>query len=120
MSDGTNVVKYTSATIASGQTTSSEISCDLVTNGEYQLHALEFPAAMTGATITFTGSRTSGGTFVTIKEVGGSSNYTVTVTASSGVSVDPRVFATWPYIKLVSASAEGADRTIVVHLREIE
>lgn len=120
MSDLTNVVKYKNATISSGQTTSAEISCDLVSSGEYQLHALEFPAAMTGATITFTGSRTSGGTFVTLKEVGGASTYTVTVTASSGVSVDPRVFATWPYIKLVSASAEGADRTIVVHLREIE
>lgn len=120
MSDGTNVVKYATATITSGQTTSGEISCELVTNGSYQLHALEFPAAMTGATITFTASRSSGGTFVTLKEVGGSTNYSVTVTASSGVSVDPRVFATWPYVKLVSASAEGADRSIVVHLREIQ
>jgi hypothetical protein len=62
---------------------------------------IEFPAAMTGTTMTFTGSRSSGGTYVTVKEVGGASNYSVTVSASSFVPVDPRVFSTFPFIRLV-------------------
>jgi hypothetical protein len=110
---------YKSVTIASGQTTSDAVSCELITNGEYQLHAIEFPAAMTGATITFQGSRSSAGTYVALREVGGGANYPVTYAASSGAPVDPRVFATWPFLKIVSSSAEGADRTLVLHLRRI-
>jgi len=115
-----NVAKYTTVTISSGQTTSEVLSTELITNGEYQLHALEFPAALTGTTMTFQGARDSDGTYVTIREVGGASAYSITIAASSGVTLDPRVFATWPFIKLVSGSSEGADRSIVCHLREID
>lgn len=117
MNNMTNTAKYVSVTIPNGQTTSGEVSCELVTSGGYQLHAIEFPAAMTGTAVTFTASRSSGGTFGSVRNVGGSAAYSITVTASAIVPVDWQVFSTLPYVKLVSGSAEGADRTIVVHLR---
>lgn len=113
-------VSYQTATIASSGTTSGAISTGIINFEGTQLHGLEFPAAMTGTTMTFTGSRSSDGTYVTLKEVGGASNYSVTVSASSFVPLDPRVFATFPFIKLVSGSAEGAERSIVVHSRPVQ
>lgn len=114
------VAIYKTVTITSGQTTSGEASAELISNGSYQLHAVELPAAMTGTSFTFTGARSSGGTFVTLREVGGAASYTAQFAASTGVHLDPRVFATWPYVKLVSSAAEGADRSIVLHFRRID
>lgn len=110
---------YPTATISASGTTSGVISTNIVGNESTQLMGLKFPAAMTGTSMTFTGCEVSDGTFVTIKDVGGASNYSITVTANSFVPVDPRVFATFPFIKLVSGSTELADRSIVVHLRPV-
>lgn len=112
-------VIYETAAIASGQTTSGAISTGIIDTASTQLHGLEFPAAMTGTSMTFTGSRSTDGTYVAIREVGGGSAYSVTVTASAFVPLDPRVFATFPFVKMVSGSAEGADRSVVVHKRPV-
>lgn len=112
-------ITYQTATIASSGTTSGAVSTGIIGTENTQLMGLEFPAAMTGTSMTFTGSRSSGGTYVTITEVGGASNYTVTVSASKFVPVEPRVFATFPFIKLVSGSAEGAEREIIIHSRPV-
>jgi hypothetical protein len=112
-------ITYQTATIASSGTTSGAVSTGIIGTENTQLMGLEFPAAMTGTSMTFTGSRSSDGTYVTITEVGGASNYTVTVSAGKFVPVEPRVFATFPFIKLVSGSAEGAERSIIIHSRPV-
>lgn len=111
---------YPTATISASGTTSDVISTNIIGTEGTQLAGLEFPAAMTGTTMTFTGARASDGTFVALREVGGASAYSVTVTASAFVPVDPRVFATFPFIKLVSGSTEASQRSIVVHLRPVQ
>ena len=113
-------VSYQTATIAASGTTSGAVSTGIINSEGTQLHGLEFPAAMTGTAMTFTGSRSSDGTYVTLKEVGGAATYSVTVTASSFVPLDPRVFATFPFIKLVSGSTEASERSITVHLRPVQ
>jgi hypothetical protein len=113
-------ISYQTATIASSGTTSGAVSTGIIGTENTQLMGLEFPAAMTGTSMTFTGSRSENGTYVTITEVGGASNYSVTVAANKFVPVDPRVFSTFPFIKLVSGSAEGAERSIIVHSRPVQ
>lgn len=113
-------VSYQTATIAASGTTSGAISTGIINEEGTQLHGLEFPAAMTGTAMTFTGSRSSDGTYVTLREVGGASAYSVTITASAFVPLDPRVFATFPFIKLVSGSTEASERSIVVHSRPVQ
>jgi hypothetical protein len=112
-------VSYPAVTIASSGTTSGTVSTNIVGTEDTQLMGVEFPAAMTGTSMTFTGSRSSDGTYVTITDVGGASNYSITVSAGKFVPVDPRVFSTYPFVRLVSGSAEAAERTIVVHLRPV-
>lgn len=113
-------VSYQTATIAASGTTSGAISTGIINDEGTQLHGLEFPATMTGTTMTFTGSRSSDGTFVAIYDVGGASAYSVTIGTSRFVPLDPRVFATFPFVKLVSGSTEASERSIVVHLRPIQ
>lgn len=106
--------KYATATIASGGTTSGAIE---VPNG--QPVGLFLPSALTGTAMTFTAASSENGSFIAVQAVDGASVYSVTVAASKYVPLDPRVFAGLQYIKLVSGSAEGADRSIVVALREV-
>ena len=107
-------------TIASSGTTTAAVDTGLVsTYAKTQLVGVTFPAAMTSTAMTFTGSTTEAGTYTTIKEVGGAATYSITVTASSKVPLDPRVFVCSPYIKCVGGSSEGADRSLTLHFREI-
>lgn len=97
-------------TISSGQTTSGEID-----GRGFGSFALELPAAFTGASISFTGSRTSGGTFQALYDANGDQ---VSVTVVQGRNYDvPGEVVVWPFWKLVSASAEGAERTIGIVAR---
>jgi hypothetical protein len=98
-----------STTILSGQTTSAALHLR-----DYVLVGLIMPAAFTGTTITFTASDTLGGTYVTIYDSSGAA-ISATVAASraiglTGAEVD--AVAPWQFVKLVSGSAEGADRII--------
>jgi hypothetical protein len=107
---------YKTATIASGQNTSDEIDLSGT-----DLCGIEFPAAMTGATMKIQMASASGGTFKTVQkdEVGGG-DYTITVTASKYVPItNLAVVAGLRFIKLVSASNEAADRSIVLATRPI-
>ncbi len=101
------------ATIASGQTTSGEIDlagCDLC--------GLFMPASFTGTTIKIQAAPASGGTFVTVQQ--GGIDYTLAVAASKYVPVENlAVVAGLRFIKLVSGSSEGADRTITLAARPV-
>ena len=76
--------------------------------------SLQMPAAFTGATVSFQGS----GDGVTYQALYiGAAAYSETVTVSKNVQLDSSQFAGFPWLKIVSASAEGAARSIVVHTR---
>lgn len=108
------------ATIASSGTTTAAIDTGLIsTHAKSQLVGVTFPATMTSTAMTFTAASTEAGTYTTVKEVGGAATYSITVTASSRIPLDPRVFVCCPYIKCVGGSAEGADRTLTLHFREV-
>lgn len=95
------------ATIANAATTSDAIDLTEMAFGSFAM-----PAAFTGATVSFTGCATSGGTFVAIND---SSNAAVsrTVTVSKAYALPAECFA-FNFIKIVSASSEGGARSIVV------
>ena len=93
----------TSTTISSAVDTEGMIPCGIVT-----------PGTLTGTSITFQGS-IDGVTFVPIYKDGAA--YSITVAASQYVYVNPLVFLGLRYIKLVSGSAEAANRTLWVVAR---
>lgn len=100
-------------TIASGQTTSEAFRA-----GAYSRVSLQFPAAFTGATVTFEAAQHQTDTFVALPA-------TVVMVVAASTIVPAADFATLhglaavEWLKIVSASAEAADRTIVVHLKRM-
>ena len=103
------------AIIASSGTKSGAV---IVAN-DTQPVALDMPAAFTGTAVTFEASTDGGTTFNAVMEVGGAAAYSVTVAASKFVPLDPRVFAGVGAFKVVSGSAEGAERTVRVVMRRV-
>ena len=102
------------ATILSGATTSGEI--DLAGT---DLCGLFMPASFTGTTIKITASNASGGTFVTVQD-GLGADFSLTVAASKYIPVSNlALVAGLRFIKLVSGSAEGADRVIILAARPV-
>lgn len=101
-----------SVTIASGQNTSGEID----TQGK-QIVAIIFPAAFTGATVKLQSSLTSGGTFRDVNQVDSTSVYNISVAVDDHQPLD--LWATYGlgYVKIVSASNEGSQRTLQVVLK---
>lgn len=94
---------YYDFTISSGQTTS-----DSYHNKGGRLVGLHFPAAMTGATVAVQMSPDlTGSAFY-----GVSSLASINATVDTVVAVNPTDSVCAQYIRLVSASSEGADRTI--------
>lgn len=107
------VVEYLSATIANGQTVSGVV--DLKKRSPV---GLLLPSALTGTAITFQMSDTLDGTYVAIHS--GGAALSVTVGTSRYVVLDPANFRGVRFLKLVSGSAEGAARTILVATRELD
>ncbi len=107
-------------TIASSGTTTDAVDTGLTSSySTTQLVGVTFPATMTSTTMTFTAASTEAGTYTTLTEVGGASNYSITVTASRRVPLDHRVFVCAPFIKCVGGSSEGGTRTLTLHFREV-
>lgn len=99
------------AVIASGGTTSQALRI-------HPLNSLgiQMPATFTGTALAVHGCATATGTFAAIEDADGNA---VSLAAAQGdrVSVtgaELDAILPWPYIKLVSNGAEGAERTIVV------
>jgi len=102
------------ANIASGGTTSQALRL-----GGKMVVGLIMPAAFTGVAITFTVCDTVGGSYVPCYD---SDNNAVSVTVAasrayglSGAEAD--ALAPFPYVKLVSGSAEGAARAVLVLMK---
>jgi len=102
-----------SVTIASGQTVSTALSV-----AGMDLVAVLIPSVFTGTTITFQGS-IDGSTFSALYNHDGTAYSLTNVAASRLIQFTANDFIGMNYIKLVSNSSEGADRTIICSLRAI-
>lgn len=103
----TKQIDTVTATITSGQTTSTAINI----NGT-SAAALFIPTGFTGTSVTFEGSCDKGTTFKAITNSLGVAA-SQTVIANTWHTLDPHVFYPYDQIKVVAAS-QGADRTILV------
>jgi hypothetical protein len=93
--------------IASGQTVSTAV--DLVGT---TLTGVRLPATMTSTSYTFQVSED--GINYAVLDDGNGTSYTRTCAQGRAFSVDPAMFYGWPFVKIVSSGAEGADRDIVL------
>jgi len=96
-----------SATIASGETTSTAIKIYGCTAA-----ALYIPASFTGSTVTFQASADKGENFANLYGPLGV-QASLSVVTNAWHTLDPQVFFPYDQIKVVG-SAQGADRTILV------
>lgn len=102
------------ATIASGATTSNSIDLDNYATME-SLMGLVMPAAFTGASISFNVSNDDS----TYQQLYNSANAAVSISITAaknyGFSNDVcQNLRPWRFIQIVSASSEGAERTITL------
>lgn len=94
------------AVIANGGTTSGQVN---VPDG-HELVGIYAPVC-TGTALTLTASKTSGGTFLAVKNAADSAiSHTISGTAHY-IALDSTLYRGLEFIKLVSGSSEGADRT---------
>lgn len=97
----------------SGTNASAAIDCT-----RYQLVGFYTPGTITSTAVTFEASADNS-TYVTVMEVGGAATYSVTVSTSDYIPLDPRVFAGAQYVKLVPGSSESSARTITYIQRPV-
>ena len=97
-------------TIANGQTVST--AADLA---GASICGVWLPAAFTGTTLTFQASRTVDGTYGAVQGVS-----LTPVAAGQFVPVDPTKFYGVRFVKVVSGSAEGAARSVILATRVIQ
>ena len=107
------LVNDATTSIASGASTSDEIDLSGTT-----LCGVYMPSAFTGTGITFLASTTTGGTFVSVRDGGGSA-IVKTVAASQYVRLDPSDFIGIRFLKIVSNGTEAATRTLTFAARPI-
>ena len=81
------------------------------------LCGIQFPAAMTGSSVTFDFSMDNS-TFVDVKETDGT-DVTYTISVGDMVRVDPSgwAFASNGYLRVTSNGNEAADRSLTLHFR---
>lgn len=96
--------------IANGASASAELDCY---GG--QLMGVILPSAMTGTTIGLQVSDQSGGTYVALKD--GASDLALTSAASKYIYFDPKYTEGIRFAKIVSGSAEGAQRSLIALLK---
>lgn len=100
-------------TITSGQTASAAIDI-----GGYSLVGFSLPATMTGTATSITVASTLAGTYNPLYDSGGTL-YSRTTAALRYYAVSPFDSNGIRFMRVVSGSAEGADRVITLHLKSI-
>ncbi len=106
------IVALVSATITSASTTSAAIDLMGAT-----LCGVHMPAAFTGSSLSFSVASAAGGTYQTLQRNG--SDYSLSVAQGKYISLDPSLFAGVQFIKIISGSAEGADRALTLAVRPV-
>lgn len=107
-----NPIQFTPVVIANGQTTSAAID---LSNGSPC--AIYLPASFTGTALTFTASTELAGTYQSIRNADGTA-LTLVVAQGNMYKLAPADFIGVKYLKIVSDSSEGAERTINVAIRD--
>lgn len=108
---------YATATIANGATVSGAI--ETKAGNDMALVGIITPAALTGVAFTFQACHTdAAGTFNAVYDTTGTQT-SFTVSTSRFIRVDPITFCGASFIKVVSGSAEGAARSIVLVFRRV-
>ena len=100
--------------IDNGETVSGEVDLE-----DYTAVAVMMPAAFTGTAITFQASDVSGGTFYEVTDGAGAA-VSVVVSNEEIISITEakkEALAPLRFIKLVSGSTEGAERTLKLLLK---
>lgn len=103
---------FTPVTIANGGTTTDAVDLEGKT-----LVGLFTDSTMTGTAITFQTALSTAGTFVNIED-GDGANISKTMSGGEYIKLNPQDFAGCATIKLVSGSAEGAERTLNLAMRQ--
>lgn len=98
-------------TILNTATASSVVECAGLT-----FCGVKFPAAFTGTTITFQMCDTIGGTYVPVHNAAGTA-ISYTIAANRYSAIDPKDFYGINFLKIISGSAQAADRTLTVSLK---
>lgn len=106
------MASFGSVSIANAGTTSTALQLP----NDCAVVSIQTPAALTGTTLSIQGSQ-DGSMFGDIWMDGIA--YSITVTTSKVYQISPRVTIGLKAIKLVSGSAEGADRTILVSTADV-
>lgn len=75
------------------------------------------PAALTSTTLTIQVSLDGSNALAHYDFTGNA--YSIPIGTSRWISLDPALFAGFPYIRLVTGSAEGADRTFTLMMTEV-
>lgn len=106
----TSLIRYdapVTVTIANTETTSTAVDARSAA-----LFGVALPAAFTGTSLTFTVCSTEDGTYQTLEDSTGNA---VSLTVEQGKSYTlPNELAPWPWFKIVSGSAEGGSRSLIV------
>lgn len=82
------------------------------------LCGLIMPAAFDGTTLTFSSSTSATGTFQNLYDANGN-QISATIAASRNIALNPADFAGVRYLKIISNSAESAERTITISARAL-
>lgn len=103
---------HKSASIANGETTSGAV--DL---GSFRALAIGLPAAFDGTTITVEAAPEAEGTFQPVYDDAGTA-VSLTVAAGHVVAVDAVPLAALRFVRFVAGTAQTADRTLVLYLKD--
>ena len=101
------------ATIDISESTTVSLAVDL---GSKMILGFQMPAAFTGTALTFQGATSLTGTYQSVKDGAGNA-VSVTVAQGEYIALDPDLqtnLRALQFVKLVSGSAEAADRTIEI------
>lgn len=114
MQTPTGSIQTVNAVIPNAQTTSQAISL----NGMTPV-GIEMPGTFTGATLAIHASNTVDGTYKPIYIALGATPLSYAVAASRYIAIDPIQLQGAQFIKLVSGSSEGAERTLILTMKGI-
>jgi len=105
-------LRFPTATIASGGTTSGAIDCEGAT-----LCGVFLPSTFDGTTLGFTAATSAGGTYFTLHSDGAA--LSLTVAASTYVALDPSIFAGVRHVKFVAGTQSTTDTILTAVLRPV-
>jgi len=109
------MTQYT-ATVASGGTTTGWINI-LNDNGPMGFTSIITPATLTSTSLTVQVSL-DGSTALTLYDYTGLT-FTIPCVANAWIALDPALFLGFPWVRVVMGSAEAAERSLKLVVREI-